>query len=70
MLGEPRAAWETPREYLSRVFADLGPSVAAAATLTELYEEAHFADHQVAAAMRERAIEALSTLRDALGVPA
>jgi hypothetical protein len=68
--GVPRAVWETPREYLARVFADLGPRAAAAARLTELYEEAHFADHRVAEEMRRAAQESLLELRAALGVAA
>jgi hypothetical protein len=67
--GIPRAAWESPREYIGRVFADLGDRSAPAETLTQLYEEARFADHEVEEGMRTRAQDALLQLRAALVAP-
>jgi hypothetical protein len=68
--GIPRATWESPREYLVRVFSDVGERAVAATTLTGLYEEARFADHPVGEDMRRRAQDALLDLRAALAAPA
>jgi hypothetical protein len=64
--GFPRAAWETPFEYLDRVFAQLGAPKPVATTLTELYELAKFGDRPVGGEMRDAAISALIELREQL----
>jgi hypothetical protein len=66
--GVPRSAWETPFEYLDRVFLALGAPTAVAATLTELYERAKFAHHPVTVEMRDAAIDALAELADEMRV--
>jgi hypothetical protein len=57
--GIPRMAWETPFEYLDRVFELLGAPSAPAATLTALYERARFGHHPVTIEMRDAAVAAL-----------
>ena len=64
--GFPRRPAEAPHEYLERMLTDLAVSSRAIARLTTLYERAKFSQHEVAAAMKEDAIDALETVRDEL----
>lgn len=64
--GYPRRPSEAPHEYLERMLADLAVTSRAIARLTTLYERAKFSQHEVAAAMKEDAIDALATVRDEL----
>lgn len=64
--GYPRRPSEAPHEYLERMLADLAVSSLAVARLTTLYERAKFSQHEVAAAMKEDAIDALERVRDEL----
>ncbi len=64
--GFPRRPSEAPHEYLERMLADLAVSSLAVARLTTLYERAKFSQHEVAAAMKEDAIDALERVRDEL----
>jgi hypothetical protein len=57
--GIPRMAWETPFEYLERVFALLGAPSSPVSTLTALYERAKFGHHPVTIEMRDAAVAAL-----------
>jgi hypothetical protein len=60
--GVPREPWETPYEYLERVFARLGAPSALAARLTDLYEFAKFGHHKVDESARDAALAALHEL--------
>ena len=62
-FGVARAPSETPRELLERAVAAAGLSDSASADLTDLYVAAHFAPHEVGAAMRLGAIDALRRVR-------
>lgn len=64
--GLPRRPSEAPHEYLERMLTDLAVSSRAIARLTALYERAKFSQHEVAAAMKDGAIDALETVRDEL----
>ena len=64
--GFPRRPAEAPHEYLERMLADLAVSSRSIARLTTLYERAKFSQHEVPAAMKEDAIDALETVRDEL----
>ena len=64
--GVPRHASETADEYLGRVLRDLAPDSDAVARLTGLFTQAKFSHHDVDAAMKEEAIEALEQVRDEL----
>ena len=64
--GVPRHASETADEYLGRVLRDLAPDSDAVARLTSLFTQAKFSHHDVDAAMKEEAIEALEQVRDEL----
>jgi hypothetical protein len=65
--GLPRAAAETPLEYLGRVLRELlHTSAEAVARLTALFERAKFSTHEIDAAMKNDAIDALATMRDEL----
>jgi hypothetical protein len=57
---------ETPREYVDRALDRLGVSTFAVRRLTALYERAKFSSHEIDAAMKDDAIEALAGLRDEL----
>jgi hypothetical protein len=61
-----RVGSETPNEYLSRILEDLDVERRSVRRLTDLFTEAKFSRHVVDAAMKEEAIEALSTVRDEL----
>lgn len=54
---------ETPREYVDRALDRLGVSVFAVRRLTQLYERAKFSPHEIDAAMKDDAIDALAGLR-------
>jgi hypothetical protein len=64
--GLPRRESEAPLEYLARVLADLRASEPAIRRLTDLFAVAKFSDHPIGAAMKERAIGALESVRDDL----
>jgi len=65
--GLPRAAAETPLEYLSRVLHELlHASAEAVERLTALFERAKFSTHEIDAGMKNDAIDALATVRDEL----
>lgn len=57
---------ETPNEYLARILEDLEVEQRSVRRLTALFTEAKFSSHSVDAAMKDEAIEALSTVRDEL----
>ena len=52
---------ETPNEYLTRILEDLDVERGSVRRLTDLFTEAKFSHHTVDAAMKEEAIEALTT---------
>jgi Domain of unknown function (DUF4129) len=54
---------ETPREYVDRALDRLGVSMFAVKRLTQLYERAKFSPHEIDAAMKDDAIDALAGLR-------
>jgi uncharacterized protein DUF4129 len=54
---------ETPREYVDRALDRLGVSAFAVRRLTQLYERAKFSPHEIDAAMKDEAIDALAGLR-------
>jgi hypothetical protein len=60
--GAPRLEWETPFEYLDRVFTEVRAPLGIAARLTELYEHAKFSHHDVGSEMRASAIAMLREL--------
>jgi len=62
----PREPSETPREYVDRALDRLGVSAFALRRLTQLYERAKFSPHEIDAAMKDDAIDALAGLRDEL----
>jgi hypothetical protein len=65
--GLPRAAAETPLEYLGRVLRELlHTSADAVARLTSLFERAKFSTHEIDSGMKNDAIDALVTMRDEL----
>ncbi len=57
---------ETPNEYLARILEDLDVERRSVHRLTDLFTEAKFSSHAVDAAMKDDAIEALTTVRDEL----
>jgi hypothetical protein len=61
--GFPRRRFEAPHEYLSRVLGELSGSRLAAARLTALFERARFSPHEIDAAMKVEAIEAIESLQ-------
>jgi hypothetical protein len=64
--GLPRDQAEAPREYLTRILRGLAVRETAVHTLTELFEYAKFSRHEIDAAMKERAIDALLAVREDL----
>lgn len=68
--GLPRAAAETPYEYLARTLQTLATSAASVERLTDLFERAKFSLHDIGPEMREDAIAALTAVRDELRQPA
>jgi hypothetical protein len=65
-VGIRRQPAEAPLEYLARALEGLRASGASVQRLTELFRVAKFSDHELGAADKERAIEALLTIRDEL----
>ena len=61
--GVPREHAEAPLEYLVRVLESLRVSAYSVRRLTQLFERAKFSPHEVDAAMKAEAIEALAGLR-------
>ncbi len=57
---------ETPNEYLARILGDLDVDRRSVRRLTDLFTEAKFSSHAVDSAMKDDAIEALTTVRDEL----
>lgn len=68
--GLPRRPSEAPEEYLERVLPALEVSRAAVARLTTLFGAAKFSQHDVGAAMKEEALDALEAARDELRLAA
>jgi hypothetical protein len=64
--GVPRRPSEAPEEYLARALRLLELPRAPVARLTALFEQAKFSLHDVDAAMKEEAIQAVSQTRDEL----
>ena len=64
--GVPRHTSETSDEYLPRVLSDLALDPRAVERLTALFTRAKFSHHDVDAAMKEEAIDALEQVRDEL----
>ena len=64
--GLPREPAEAPFEYLGRMLGELSVRPEAALALTELFERARFSDHEIDAAMKDEAIDALVDVRDDL----
>lgn len=64
--GIPRRRFEAPHEYLGRVLAEVTGGGLAARRLTALFERARFSPHEVDAAMKAEAIEAIESLQDDL----
>ena len=61
--GVPREEHETPLEYVERVLDRLRVSSYAVRRLMQLFERAKFSPHEIDAAMKDDAIEALAGLR-------
>ena len=64
--GIPRHTSETSDEYLPRVLHGLALDLRAVEHLTALFTRAKFSHHDVDAAMKEEAIDALEQVRDEL----
>ncbi|HET8968791.1 MAG TPA: DUF4129 domain-containing protein, partial [Gaiellaceae bacterium] len=64
--GIPRRTSETSDEYLPRVLHGLALDTRAVERLTALFTRAKFSHHDVDAAMKEEAIDALEQVRDEL----
>ena len=67
--GVPRRRSEAPLEYLARVLLELEVTPAPVETLTELFERAKFRHHEMPTPLKDRAIEALETVRAELRGP-
>ncbi len=63
LVGLPRRSAEAPFEYLGRAGREL-QTESSMASLTESFEEAKFSEHAIGESMRERAIAALTEVRD------
>jgi hypothetical protein len=61
--GVPRDKAEAPLEYMARALDQLSVSVYSVRRLTQLFSRAKFSPHEVDAAMKDDAIEALVGLR-------
>ncbi len=61
--GLARNRAEAPLEYLARILRGLQVRESAVRTLTDLFEYAKFSRHEIDAAMKEQAIEALLAIR-------
>jgi Domain of unknown function (DUF4129) len=64
--GLPRDPAEAPLEYLARALVDLRVEERSARRLTELFQRARFSPHEIGAASKRDAIEALAAVRDQL----
>jgi len=64
--GLPRRESEAPLEYMARVLSDLTASERPVRRLTDLFALAKFSDHPIDAAMKDKAISALESIRDDL----
>ena len=64
--GLSRHRAEAPLEYLARVLRELHVRETAVGTLTRLFEYAKFSSHEIDAAMKDEAIEALLAVREDL----
>lgn len=64
--GLARGSSETPGEYLARIFKRLDVDPRSVRELTDLFTEAKFSSHTVDTAMKERALDSLSAVRDEL----
>ena len=64
--GLPRHEAEAPLEYLARVLLELDVGAPPVEALTELFERAKFSHHALAAPDKDRAIDALETIRGEL----
>jgi Domain of unknown function (DUF4129) len=62
----PRNAAETPEEYFTRILPQLSVGEGSIRRLTDLFTRAKFSQHEVDAAMKEEAIDALVQVRDEL----
>jgi hypothetical protein len=62
--GLARRRAETPQEYLGRILRALNVREQAVQTLTDLFEYAKFSRHEIDAAMKEQAIDALLAVRE------
>jgi hypothetical protein len=62
-FGLPRRPFEAPDEYLARVLEEVRSGSPAARRLTRLFERAKFSEHEIDAAMKDEAIDAVSELR-------
>ena len=65
-VGVRREPAEAPLEYLARALEGLRASGTSVRRLTELFRVAKFSDHELGAADKENAIEALAAVRDEL----
>jgi hypothetical protein len=65
-VGIRREPAEAPLEYLAHALEALRASGVSVRRLTELFRVAKFSDHELGAADKERAIDALLTVRDEL----
>jgi hypothetical protein len=61
--GVPRDEAEAPLEYMARALDHLSVSVSSVRRLTQLFSRAKFSPHEVDAAMKDEAIDALVGLR-------
>jgi hypothetical protein len=61
--GVPRRESEAPLEYVARILLELDVTEAPVRALTDLFERAKFSRHAIDAPMKERAIDALETIR-------
>jgi NADH:ubiquinone oxidoreductase subunit 6 (subunit J) len=64
--GLPRRPAEAPQEYVARVLQELEVGTKAVERLTALFVRAKFSQHEVGAAMKDDAIEALEQVREDL----
>jgi hypothetical protein len=61
--GVPRAAAETPYEYLERSLVELDAGAEGARRLTDLFERAKFSHHEPAESMRDEAVGMAALMR-------
>jgi hypothetical protein len=68
-IGMPRKVSEAPREYLSRVLADVDIEPCAITRLTGLFEHARFSDHVIGSVDGREALASMEAARSCLPVP-